>query len=192
MKDNMTLQMSLYFRGDNGSRWLFRPVRFRIPKPLLHITPLVPMFDRDIHTMLRGLRLDRYVFPLSAIRFSQGRRFPLRVTRPTEIASHSVGAHGAGACVQRQTDGDHRRDRHDDLDHRALTGIGSRNPAAYIKRCCLGLTQLFNLAWRRRCSAASKAVKTIVNSRIATVASRMSWTCQPYPLPSTASPVCPI
>ena len=73
--------------------------------PLLHITPLVPMFGRDIHTMLRGLRLDRYVFPLSAIRSSQGRRFPLRVTRPTEIASHAVGAHGASACVRQQRNG---------------------------------------------------------------------------------------
>src|SRR5262249_35647737 len=51
---------------------------------------------------------------------------------------------------------------------------------------------LFELAWRRRRSAASNAVKTIVNSSIATVASRMSWTCQLYPLASTASPVCPI
>ena len=77
--------------------------------PLLHITPLVPMFGRDIHTMLRGLRLDRYVFPRSGIRSSQGRRFPLRVTRPTEIASHSVGAHGAGAFVQRRTNGQSSR-----------------------------------------------------------------------------------
>src|SRR5262245_62179174 len=89
MKDNMTLQMSLYFRGDNGSRWLFRPVRFRIPKPLLHVTPLVPMFGRDIHTMLRGLRLDCYVFPLSAIRFSQGRRFPLRVVVASFVGEHN-------------------------------------------------------------------------------------------------------
>ena len=68
---------------------------------LLHVTPLDLMFGRDIHTMLRGLRLDRYAFPLSAIRSSQGLRFPLRVTRSTESASHSVGARGAGACVLR-------------------------------------------------------------------------------------------
>jgi hypothetical protein len=41
------------------------------------------------------LRLDRYAFPLSAIRCSQGPRFPLRVTRSTESASHSDGARGA-------------------------------------------------------------------------------------------------
>ena len=57
------------------------------------------MFGRDIHTMLRGLRLDRYAFPLSAIRCSQGPRFLLRVTRSTESASHSDGARGASACV---------------------------------------------------------------------------------------------
>ena len=39
------------------------------------------MFGRDIHTMLRGLHVDRYAFPLSKIQSSQERRFPFRVTR---------------------------------------------------------------------------------------------------------------
>jgi len=44
------------------------------------------MFGRDIHTMLRGLHLDRYVFPLSAIQFSQGRRFPRSHPIPSALA----------------------------------------------------------------------------------------------------------
>jgi hypothetical protein len=41
---------------------------------LLHVTRPDPMFGRDIHTMLRGLRLDRYAFPLSAVRCPSRRR----------------------------------------------------------------------------------------------------------------------
>jgi len=58
----------------------------RKSRALLHVTPPDLMFDRGILTMPRGLRLDRYAFPLLAIRSSQGRRLPLRVTRPTESA----------------------------------------------------------------------------------------------------------
>jgi hypothetical protein len=41
---------------------------------LLHVTRPDPMFGRYIHTMLRGLRLDRYAFPLSAVRCPSRRR----------------------------------------------------------------------------------------------------------------------
>ena len=79
-----------------------------LPSPVRQLTDdaegakcLVEIF----HTMLRGLHFDRYAFPLSAIRSSQGRQFLFRVTRLSNSVVRPVGVPGGGACVRRQVIG---------------------------------------------------------------------------------------